>query len=724
MFFNGWAIAIGSVAVALPVIIHWLTRPRPTRVHVSTLRFIRGAVEQRRRRHRLRDILILASRCLAVALLAAAIARPLWNQRRVAASDSSAALTRIVLLDCSQSMSARDGGIARFERARPIVADLMKFKPSMKCGLLLAGANPEPVLDEVTTNFGVLLDALSDSDPRPERLRVQPALSSVASMFGKADSGSAMELIIVSDFQRTNWASADFSVLPQNCRIELRSAARDTNSENLGLLEFAPVGRVEVGRDAEVTVKVGNYSDTPRSVRAEVRLGDIVLPFEEHCPARAVTTMTGRIPITDSGWLFGSARINDAGDSLPDDDTLPVGIYAHPRPRLVIVTRDRPDRIPSSSYYVERALNAVFGSSRSARTGRGDRETGNAATGRHVGVERDSLVTRIDAADPDVELLRQADVVVLARAGRLSREMISVLVALLQRGRGLLYFAGDQLDAASLQDLVSAAGSSLRLPVDFSPRPPDRARVTRYLTTADRRRPPFSVFGDELSTAMKSVELNGGLVSRVIPDGLQDDIRGVLNDQSAFITVSSAGRGRVAVVNADLESSNIAKTSALVPLLAELLSQELTSQNSGSNTFACGEPFTAQLPVGEERIADLKLIGPDERELPEASRGALAGVPGGVLWDMTQAATTGAYRAVLEGQTIGAGVAVVPAEESDLRGLPEEVFADRLVGGRDLLFLEQSAASADRQDDLWVWLAATCVGFQLIELLLLRFFRT
>ncbi len=71
-----WAIGLGAAAVLLPVLIHFLTRPRPVRMPLSTLRFVREAIRQQRSRHRLRDWLILALRTLAVACLAFALARP------------------------------------------------------------------------------------------------------------------------------------------------------------------------------------------------------------------------------------------------------------------------------------------------------------------------------------------------------------------------------------------------------------------------------------------------------------------------------------------------------------------------------------------------------------------------------------------------------------------------------------------------------------------------
>ena len=76
-----WALIIGAGAIALPFVIHWLTRPRPMRMPLSTVRFVKQIVEQRRARYRLRDWLILLLRAAAVVLVAFAFARPLTSNK-------------------------------------------------------------------------------------------------------------------------------------------------------------------------------------------------------------------------------------------------------------------------------------------------------------------------------------------------------------------------------------------------------------------------------------------------------------------------------------------------------------------------------------------------------------------------------------------------------------------------------------------------------------------
>src|SRR3989442_13764771 len=117
-FLHPWAIGAGAAAVGLPVLIHFLTRPRPLRLSLSTLRFVREAVQQKRARHRLRDWIILLLRAAAVCLLAWAFARPLIGAKPLIA-DAPGDAVRVVILDRSQSMAAVSNGVQAFERARP-----------------------------------------------------------------------------------------------------------------------------------------------------------------------------------------------------------------------------------------------------------------------------------------------------------------------------------------------------------------------------------------------------------------------------------------------------------------------------------------------------------------------------------------------------------------------------------------------------------------------------
>src|SRR6516165_5465132 len=122
MFVNPWIPWMAVAAAALPVAVHFLTRPKPVRLPLSTLRFVQDAVASRRTRHRLRDAIILALRTLAVLLAGFAVARPFFGRSDARSAEAAASVVRVVVLDVSQSMAAVDQGVQVFERARPLAA--------------------------------------------------------------------------------------------------------------------------------------------------------------------------------------------------------------------------------------------------------------------------------------------------------------------------------------------------------------------------------------------------------------------------------------------------------------------------------------------------------------------------------------------------------------------------------------------------------------------------
>src|SRR5688572_19787475 len=149
-----WALGVGAAAAALPVLVHWLTRPRPVRLPLSTVRFVMRAVQQRRARHRLRDWLILLLRTLAVVLLVWAFARPLWGSRPLVSALEVGDGVRVVVVDQSASMGAVSGGVSGFERARPVAAEYLSGGGALRANLILAGASARGVFDAPSSNVG------------------------------------------------------------------------------------------------------------------------------------------------------------------------------------------------------------------------------------------------------------------------------------------------------------------------------------------------------------------------------------------------------------------------------------------------------------------------------------------------------------------------------------------------------------------------------------------
>ena len=78
-FLNPILLTVGGLLIAVPVAMHLMMRQQPKHVVFPALQFLQARSIQNRRRLRLRHWLLLLLRCLAVVLLAGALARPSVN---------------------------------------------------------------------------------------------------------------------------------------------------------------------------------------------------------------------------------------------------------------------------------------------------------------------------------------------------------------------------------------------------------------------------------------------------------------------------------------------------------------------------------------------------------------------------------------------------------------------------------------------------------------------
>lgn len=705
-FLHPWALVMGAAAVGLPLLVHWLTRPRPVRVPLSTLRFVREAVHQRRTIHRLRDALILSLRVLAVLLLAGAFARPLVGGRgdpppeRSAGEGSAHVLSRVVVLDVSQSMGAVERGIAVFERARSAVAEHLEGETGMRADLILAGAQPQAVFGRLSANLADLRNELAGAGPRPELCDVEKALTIAAELLSAApgDEGHRRELVVITDLQASNWKAADFSELPEDTIIELESAAAESTLANLAILRAGAAGRAELGRPVRLEVEVGNFSDTPRTVNADVMLGSASWRLEGVCPAGSTIVLTADATPAESGWQHGQARLVDVEDAIAADNMRAFVVEVRPPARYVLITREEAERRPSSSYYLERALAPEL-----------PREA--TQTGQRV--------LRVPPSRMDRDLLGSADLLVIDRPGPLRAEAVNWLAALVVRGKPMIYVASEAADATNLALLVQAGGADLRVPVEFTP--PSALQRRRGLSLASYRRdlPPFSVFGMNVVEAIEPLRFTRGLDSRRLDRGLQDDVLAVYEDGTAALVWTEWRAGSLAVLNADLADSNLVQSAAFVPLLGELTGN-LPARSLESHIRHCGEALTLWLPPEAGAAAGLEINGPAGSG---GDLGELLEEPAGAVWRWTRVGAPGVYEVLRDGQPVLAMAAAAPSEESDLRSMSPLELAERLAGGRTVHF-RSALTGGQNGDDWWTWIAVACAAFMLLEWVALRMFKT
>ncbi len=687
MFLHPWAIVLGIAAIGLPVAIHWLTKPRPVRMPLSTLRFVREAVRQHRARHRLRDFTVLALRTLAVMLVAFAIARPKLGEEPLVSDSQTGSAVRVVVLDVSQSMAALNHGVEAIERARTIAEEHLRYRSGLRVNLILAGAVPRAAFSQPSQNFEALRDELSQAQVRPERLDINRAIANAGEMLApdSRDDRRRRELVVISDFQRSNWARADFSPLPRQTQIQLESTSTETTPGNIALLRSQVQRRTAVGDETQLEVEIGNYSLVSQRITVEVAIGEATFRVEGLCPPNRRTTLSQEIQLQQVGWQAGSARLVGVEDALAADNERAFVVEVTEKPTYVLLTRQSARQRPSSSYYLERALAP------SSRPG-----------------ERAPVdIVRVDPAEIDRESLTAADLLIIDHPGKITAETIRLLAGLLRRGRPVLYVAGEQIDATNLRLLVEAAGGGLQMPVEFAPPPQGQPRRELFLTSVRDDVAPFDVFGDSRQAITGRLRFGGGLNSRRRENTLDDDVLATYSDGTACLVLTSSDAGALAVLNADLNRSNLPTSGAFVPLLDQLVQRLLQSRAAVTAAWS-GEPVVVRLPSGIGTASELQIVGPNPNETESISPGELVDEGIGVVWRWPSPDKQGVYRVQRREETVFALPIGLPAEESQLESLSPDVLKNRLAGTLAVHYRSATGGSG-RRDALWTWLLTACV---------------
>ena len=722
-FFNAWAIGLGAAAILLPVLIHLYTRPRPVSVPLSTIRFVQSAVKQRRAKSWLRDMLVLLLRGLAIACLAFAFAKPLFNpnlQAPNAQVDEDARVNRVVVLDASQSMAASRSGVDGFQSARVLTRQFLETSPGVRANLIIADAQPRAVFDAPSSNLKVLTDTLSATNAVPERIDVQAAINLAARMFespeGADPSEISQELVVVSDFQRSNWVSVDFGVLPKTTKIKLESTARAENLDNIAILDAGFSQQPTAGGHGQLEVVVANYSQNAKPVKVRVAWPEQVLTLEKVCPPNVRTVLTREVLVQEAGWQVGWARLLENEDALATDDACPFVVQAVETPQATIVTRQSNRKSPSSSYFLERALAPY--------------ERGR-ASGQVV-------VNRIRPESLSADTILESQLLIFDHPGRLTSVQLKLVASLLQRGRGVLYVASEPIDANNLKILADELGSDWQAPVELAPPALGAKRESLTIGRVQANRQPFGIFGDALNSVLSELKFSGGLATSRVADSLGDDILATLDDQSALLFCSPAGLGNVCVFNADLSQSVLPRHPAFVPLMNEI-SEMLLLPNEGKQRAYCGDPLTRLLPVNITSSTKLEVMRDDDQpaaadakqtqvgllpadKLKEEANGDFQQSGEGVVWNWRRVAGPAVYQVTRDDQTVYALASQLDPDESDLRVLDAEVMTERLSGGRDVSFRRSSEVASER-DDSWTWFAVAATLALVTEVIVLNNFR-
>ena len=399
------AFLLGALAVAIPVVLHFLRRDVAPEVPFSAVRLLHRSPIARSRRRRLRDLLLLAARVAALLLLAAAFARPY-----ISSAASAAPIARIVAIDRSFSM----GAPGRFARALELARqEIGEAGPGERITVLAFDDGADVIAGPGAA--GEARAALAGLQAGFGGTRYGPLMAKAAEV---AD-GAAGRLVVITDLQRTGWEDEPRALLPRALQVVVKDAGAPP--ANLAVMAI----RVESDR---VLASIRNSTGEARSgpVRVE-RDGRPVATATYHAAPDSIVEVPIAYRTPGSGSI--SVTIDDPAGFAADNARYAVLDPAR-RPSALVVTSGTPD----SGFYLSRALSAAS-----------DDTAGDALDARLVA---GGAVSAMSAAD----LARHGAVVLLSTRG-LDRRARESLAGFVRAGGGLLIAASPDVEPVVLSTI-------------------------------------------------------------------------------------------------------------------------------------------------------------------------------------------------------------------------------------------------------------------------------
>ncbi len=200
MYFNHPEFLYGLLAVLIPVIIHLFNFRRYKKIWFSNIEFLKNITAQTRKQNKLKHLIVLLLRMLAVALVVLAFAGPEMNRNGNHTLPTAGGLTA-VYVDNSFSMMAEGEEGRLFEEAVNNARELIKHSPRDKRFVLLSN-DVRPSQRRVLNKEEVMNEL--------DRLVVSPASKEIGSIVSNAHSIASeknypdWEMYLFSDFQKNS----------------------------------------------------------------------------------------------------------------------------------------------------------------------------------------------------------------------------------------------------------------------------------------------------------------------------------------------------------------------------------------------------------------------------------------------------------------------------------------------------------------------------------------
>ncbi len=559
----------GSIALAIPVLIHLVRREKSEIIPFSSLMFLLKVPKRSIRQQKIKNLLLMALRLLILALLVGAFARPYLTKPATPVGNGNSNRGTVLLLDTSYSMRYANNFDKLKAEARSRI-DSLRSGDRMAIVAFNENAN---LIAQPTSDKDALKAAVNTLEPSYEATRYYEAFVLADRLLG-GFVGDQKQLVVISDFQRNGWnRSSRESVIGTDVKTEtVNLGVKDWTNVGIDsvLLDQTSFNRTYTGR---LIARVHNYGkDKPIEVPVTVTLNDKEVgrkTLTVSANSTAIAEFTGfDLPL---GFSKGRVRI-EGNDPLKVDNEFLFVIERREKLNVLVVDTGK----PKQSLYLRQAYTST--------------------------AELPFEVTTMPASAITPDEIAKHEVVIINDVPRLPDKVREKMDELRKTGQGQLIIVAENAD-------ISWWNSYGKLPVKLVQHifvPKDRARPSVSLTTYDQNHAIFKPFKTSTKVALNSalffdymnVEPKAGAV-----------VLAKYEDGSPVIVESSKDDHGLLVFSSTVDSrwNDLPLKPSFLPLFHEVV-HYLTRYNESRGWYSLGEviPVTAGLENVAAAVIDPK----------------------------------------------------------------------------------------------------------------------
>jgi len=560
----------GSLALAIPILIHLVRREKSEIIPFSSLMFLLKVPKRSIRQQKIKNLLLMALRLLILALLVGAFARPYMTQPAKPTVSANANRGVVMMLDTSYSM--RYGN--NFDKLK---AEAQKRIDAMRATdrmAIVAFNDNASLLSRPTSDKNALkavVDALEPSFSGTRYYEAFTLADRALAEFG----GDQKQLIVISDFQRNGWnRSSRESIIGNDVKVEtVNLAVQSPNNVGIDSVSVDPSTSFTRTYSGRVIARIHNYrKDIPVDIDVIVSLNDKEMARKKvtvSANSSALAEFTG----FDLQLGFSKGRVHiDSNDPLKVDDDFLFSLERREKLRVLVVDTGK----AKQSLYLRQAYTSS--------------------------PDLPFEVTIVPVSGITAEEVAKHEVVVVNDVPRLPDAVRDKMDELRKSGQGQLVVLGENSEAGWW-------GSYQKFPVKPSQRifvAKDRGKPSVALTTYDRNHSIFKPFEKSTRVVLNSAQFFAYMNMEAKPGAV---VLAKYDDGSPVIVESSKDDHGMLVFNSTVDSkwNDLPLKPSFLPLFHEMI-RYLSRYNDTRGWYALGEgiPITGGLDSAAAAVIDPK----------------------------------------------------------------------------------------------------------------------